>query len=159
MLGYYFEEKSSVFLKKRTRATDVDRKYLGGKKASALRKLYSCSFTVCLRLDCKVHLFVLLRLTSTATMVRLGTRAATSKYSFLICFERVVFVQRPPRELLVFLLKNSSSTRNILHREEKKLMLVIYSYPRLTLDFHTNKRLIDEVVRFFSFRDFIAIPR
>jgi hypothetical protein len=27
---------------------------------------------------------------------------------------------------------------------------VVTSYPRLTLDFHTNKRLIDEVVRVFT---------
>jgi len=28
---------------------------------------------------------------------------------------------------------------------------IFFSYPRLTLDFHTNKRIIDEVVRIYGF--------
>lgn len=59
-----------------------------------------------------------------------------------------VLGQRQPRGLLVFSLRNSAY---LIYAEnltsELNMCVVLSSYPRLTLDFHTNKRIIDEVVR------------
>lgn len=62
-----------------------------------------------------------------------------------------VLGQRRPRGLLVFSLRNSAY---LIYAEnsinELNIFVVLSSYPRLTLDFHTNKRIIDEVVRILA---------
>ena len=74
----------------------------------------------------------------------------------ILCSYRAVFVPKPPRGLLVFWSKNSETRSQFL---KGYLNSKFASYPRLTLDFHTNKRIIDEVVRDYlgsiCFLDFI----
>ena len=56
--------------------------------------------------------------------------------------DRVAFAQKPSRGLPASSSKNSESLYC-----PGEYLLNPGSYPRLTLDFHTNKRIIDEVVR------------
>jgi hypothetical protein len=57
---------------------------------------------------------------------------------------RAVSEPKPPSVLPVSSLKNSLSIRRTA--QTLLLIYIFTSYPRLTLDFHTNKRIIDEVV-------------
>jgi hypothetical protein len=70
-----------------------------------------------------------------------------------VCAFRAAFALRLPRGPLGFSLKNSAYLFG-----EGIIDTVPYrphSYPRLTLDFHTNKRIIDEVVRIQQTSHFI----
>ena len=58
---------------------------------------------------------------------------------------RAAFEPRLQRGLPVFSLKNSEAQTASVYLG-RRYSCVTSSYPRLTLDFHTNKRIIDEVV-------------
>jgi hypothetical protein len=66
---------------------------------------------------------------------------------FLIQNNRVAFAQKQQRGLLAFSSRNSNHFRANL---AVQVLISVPSYPRLTLDFHTNKRIIDEVVSIFT---------